>query len=177
MKKLLISLSCCLIMMSLFACSSKKTEIEDTNKNNTEESKSDINNLFIDIEDIESITTMRIDIQYILKTEKHINELMKLLKSTEYTVYDTDTNDKVEAEEPEKTGSSDNGISLTFAYKDGSKKFLEFSTNDEVEVAEYTELSYNPDVRKENKYTTNAEIWRDVLKLMLKGEMKDLNKK
>lgn len=177
MKKLFISLSCFLIMMSLLACSSKKPEIEDANKNSTEESKSNINNLFIDIEDIESIITMRIDIQYKLKTEKQINELMKLLKSTEYTEYDTDTNYKLEAEEPEKTGSSDNGISLTFAYKDGSKRFLEFSTNDEVEVAEYTELSYNPDVRKENKYTTNAEIWHDVLKIMLKGEMKDLNEK
>ncbi len=174
MKKLLISLCCVLVMMSLLACS-KKTGIEDANKNHTEESKSDINNLFNDIEEIESVITMRIDIRYTLNTENQISELMKLLESIEYTEYDTDAKDKSEAEKI--TGSSDSGISLTFVYKDGSERFLEFSTTEDGELAEYTETSDDPYMRKDSEYNTDVEIWRDVLLIMLKGEMKDLNKK
>lgn len=79
MKKLLISLCCIIALIGITGCNNNNTTKENNNKNaiteennSKEEAKADINNLFSDIQEIESIQTMRIDIQYTLDTKNQI---------------------------------------------------------------------------------------------------------
>jgi hypothetical protein len=186
MKKLLISLCCAIILIGtivIIVCNSKNAVKEDnkdsfTNEDNsTEESKADINNLFSDIQEIESIVTQRIDIRYTLETTDQIDELMKLLEEIEYTEYVTDESIEDDVTEDTPTGSRTNGIHLVFYYKNDSIRGLDFSSTEEGEFAEYSEVSYEPFREKTRMYTTDDQVWIDVLVIMIKGEMKDLNEK
>lgn len=180
MKKLLLSFCCFIILISIIGCNNKKSVREDNNKDRSseeEELKADINNLFADIQEIESIATMRIDIQYTLETMNQIEELMKLLEDIEYTEYAGESINEDVKEKEESTGSSTNGISLVFYYKNDSRKILEFSSNEESELVEYTEVSYKPYTVRTGIYTIDVQVWDDVLKIMKKGNMKDLNEK
>lgn len=204
MKKLLISLCCVLTLISLVGCNNKKATKEAASGvtkeaakeatkeavkkaanetgmadkgNSAEAAKADITNLFIDIQEIESVVTMRIDIQYTLKTKNQIKELVELLKNIEYTEYEIDSTDGSDPEKPKATGSSTSGINLSFYYKDGSGKSLELSSTEEGEIAEYSEVSYEPYMKKSKDYITDKQVWNDVLKIMLRGERKDLNEK
>jgi uncharacterized membrane protein YfhO len=184
MKKLLISFCCLIILTGIMGCNSMNAESEDNNKestadenNSSEESEVDINNLFSDIQEIESVKTMRIDIQYTLDTSDQINELMKQIEDIEYSEYDTEKSKDEFAPKEESTGSITNGISLVFYYKNGSMKRLEFSSEEDGEFVEYVEVTYEPFKEKSRMYTTDEQVWIDLLVIMEKGKMEDLNEK
>jgi hypothetical protein len=58
-----------------------------------------------------------------------------------------------------------------------SSRGLDFSSTEEGEFVEYKEVSYEPYREKTRMYTTDVQVWIDVLAIMIKGEMKDLNQK
>ncbi|HHT97236.1 MAG TPA: hypothetical protein GXZ90_05005 [Clostridiales bacterium] len=186
MKKLLIFFCCLIISTNIMGCNRMNAESEDNNNNNesstdknnsSEESEIDINNLFSNIQEIESVKTMRIDIQYTLKTFEQINGLMKQLENIEYSEYDTEKSKDEVAPRGESTGSITNGITLVFYYKNGSRKRLEFSSEEDGEFMEYVEVTYEPFKEKSRIYTTDEEVWADLLVTMEKGQKIDLNEK
>lgn len=166
MKKLIITLIF-FILINFYGCSKIKPEDDNT--------KPDINNLFTDGQEIDSITTMRVDTVYTLDTEDLINELMKLLEDNTYTEIDNLSINK--NENTEITGSRSNGVTITLHDKDGFKRELDMYSELEVNYIDYTEIYEKPYEEVTISYTAEKNIWYDVLILMLKGTYKDLNTK
>lgn len=164
MKNLIITLIF-FILINFYGCTKMKPEDDNT--------KPDINNLFTDDKEIDSITTMRADTVYTLDTEDLINELMKLLEDNTYTEIDNQSiNKKVNTE---ITGSRSNGVTITLHYNDGLKRELDMYSELEVNYIDYTEIYEKPYEEITNSYTAEKNIWNDVLSIMLKGTSKDLN--
>ena len=184
MKELLIYFCCLVIITGITGCNSMNAVSDENNNESTAEVnnssaklETDISNLFSDIQEIDSISTMRIDIQYTLDTSDQIDELIKRLEDIEYTDYDTEKSMNEAAPEDEATGSRTNGINLVFDYKNGSMKKLEFSSTEDGEFVKYVEVTYEPYKQKTRMYTTGNQVWNDLLVIMEKGEMKNLNEK
>lgn len=164
MKKLIITLIL-FILINFYGCTKNKPEVDNT--------KPDINNLFTEDQEIDSITTMRVDTVYTLDTEDFINEFMKLLEDNTYTEFDNKSINK--NVNTEITGSRSNGVTITLHYKDGLKRELDMYSELGVNYIDYTEIYEKPYEEITNSYTAEKNIWYDVLIIMLKGTYKDLN--
>ncbi len=184
MKNIILLLLCTVVLAGFIGCNHESNPRDDDQENkNTEdensidEGKTDIHQLFTDTEELDSVSTMRIDITYTLENKEQIDALIKLLEAVEYKAYDPEETKEDIAKGGEPTGSSSSGIFLVFNYQDGSKRSLEFTSQGEEDLVKYSEISYEPYQVNEVNYSMEEDIWYDVLWLMEKGERKDLNKK
>lgn len=164
MKKWILALS---FLMLINCCGCTKTETK------TDPAKPAINNLFTEVQDITSITTTQIDVVYTVDSNDLINELMELLKDSVYT--ESDHPSTGQTAEPENTGSRLNGVTITLHYKNGFRKELDIYSEAGVNYVDYTEIHDRPYELITNRYTTEKNMWNDVLNIMLKGTSKDLN--
>lgn len=169
MKKSIFSFCLVILLSSLIGCNSRNTAKEDEMK--TEVSKVDINNLFIDIQEIESIKTLQIDIQYELVKTDQINELMEALEGIEYTESDNNLPDE------EADGTNLNDVKIVFYYKNDTRRILYFFSTGNREFVRYTQVSYKPYLEEIRVYTIEEQVKDNILSIMKKGQKNDLNEK